>query len=151
MSKLPSARRNFVRFKDDRLHAVSSRNMYSEQGFDALIFPLFGQVCQRLMIESYCTPGSAQPHAASATRFQSSVASCVSTTSPVVRMRVCHLPPLVAAFMKSSFTRIELFEFCPLTVLYASPLKSLSKPAAISAFAFFSSRTFHWMKSLISG
>src|SRR5690349_5243724 len=117
MSKLPSCRKNLVRFKDDRLQAVSSRNMYSEQGFDALIFPLFGQVCQRLMMLSYWTPGSAQPHAASASSVQSSDASCVSTTSPVVRMRVCHLPPDSAAFMKESETRTELFEFWPLTVL----------------------------------
>src|SRR5690242_3968319 len=106
--------RNFVRFTDERLHAVSSRNMYSEHGFDALIAPLFGHVCQRLIVESYCTPGSAQAHAASATVCQSSFASSVSQTSPVVRMIVCHLPPACTAFMKSSVTRIELFEFCPL-------------------------------------
>src|SRR5687767_13100409 len=111
MSKLPSWPRNLVRFKDDRLQAVSSRNMYSEQGFEALIFPLLGQVCQRLIVESYCTPGSAQAQAASATTCHRSAASRVSTTSPVVRARVCHLPPESAAFMKSSETRIELLEF----------------------------------------
>ena len=67
-SSLPSvSRRNLVRFTLARLHAVSSRNMYSEHGFDALIRPEFGHVCQRLMVESYWTPGSAQPHAALAT------------------------------------------------------------------------------------
>src|SRR5262245_52756889 len=77
----PSARRNFVRFKLDRLHAESSRNMYSEHGFDALIGPVFGHVCHRLIVVSYCTPGSAQAHAASATWRQRSRALSVSTTS----------------------------------------------------------------------
>src|SRR5580704_247472 len=89
----PSSRRNLVRFTLDRLHAVSSRNMYSEHGFDALIRPEFGHVCHRLMVESYCTPGSAHPHAASATWRQRSFASTVSQTSLVVRKRVCHLAP----------------------------------------------------------
>jgi hypothetical protein len=50
-------------------------------------------------------------------------------------MMVCHLsrPPSTAFFMKSSLRRIELFEFWPAMVLYASPLKSLEKPAAMSA------------------
>ena len=34
-SNSPSARRNFIRFSDARLQAVSLRNMYSEHGFDA--------------------------------------------------------------------------------------------------------------------
>src|SRR5882672_3947163 len=113
----PSSRRNFVRLIDARLHAVSSRNMYSEHGFDALIFPEFGQVCQRLIVESYCTPGSAQCQAAFAIWFQRSFASKVSMTSPVVRATVCHLPPASAAFMYSSVTRTELFEFWPAIVL----------------------------------
>ena len=49
-----------MRFKLDRLQAVSSRNMYSLHGLLALIGPEFGQVCQRLMVVSYCTPGSPQ-------------------------------------------------------------------------------------------
>src|SRR5688572_17889147 len=100
MSNVPSSPRNLVRFNDARLHAVSSKNMYSEQGFEALIFPLFGQVCHWLMCVSYCTPGSAQAQAASATLPQSSLASYVFTTLPVVRARVCHLPPPRAARMK---------------------------------------------------
>src|SRR5256714_13645224 len=66
-SKVPSARRNFMRLRDARLHAESSTCMYSEQGLDALIRPEFGHVCQLLIVVSYCTPGSAQRHAASAT------------------------------------------------------------------------------------
>src|SRR6476620_4098926 len=61
VSNVPSsALRNFVRLMLARLQAVSSRNMYSLHGFDALIRPLLGQVCQRLIVVSYCTPGSPQ-------------------------------------------------------------------------------------------
>ena len=63
-SNVPSSRRNFIRLMLARLQAVSSRNMYSEQGFEALIRPEFGQVCQRLIVVSYCTPGSPQDQAA---------------------------------------------------------------------------------------
>ena len=34
--------------------------MYSLHGFDALMRPQLGHVCQRLIVVSYCTPGSAQ-------------------------------------------------------------------------------------------
>ena len=36
----------------DRLQAVSSRNMYSEQGLEPLILPPSGQVCHSLMVVS---------------------------------------------------------------------------------------------------
>src|SRR5664279_2454422 len=103
-----------MRLTLDRLHAESSRNMYSEHGFDSLMRAVFGHVCQRLMVLSYWTPGSAQPQAASDSCRQRSFASRVSTTSPVVRAMVCHLPPPSAARMNSSVTRTELFEFWPL-------------------------------------
>src|SRR3981189_2405452 len=64
-SSVPSGRRNFIRFNDARLQAELSTCMYSLQGLDALIRPLFGEVCQRLIVVSYCTPGSAQRQAAS--------------------------------------------------------------------------------------
>ena len=51
---------NFIRFSDDRLQAESSRNMYSEQGLDALMRAVFLQGCQRLTVVSNCMPGS--PH-----------------------------------------------------------------------------------------
>ena len=38
------------RFSDARLQAVSSRNMYSEHGLEALIGPAAGQVCQSLIV-----------------------------------------------------------------------------------------------------
>src|SRR5580700_12094880 len=65
-SNVPSGSRNFIRLMLARLQAVSSRNMYSEHGFEALIRPEFGQVFQRLIVVSYCTPGSPQPQAHSA-------------------------------------------------------------------------------------
>src|SRR6476646_10095518 len=65
-SNVPSPIWNFIRLMLDRLQAVSSRNMYSEHGFEALIRPEFGQVFQRLIIVSYCTPGSPQLQAHSA-------------------------------------------------------------------------------------
>ena len=43
-----------------RLQAVSSRNMYSEHGLEALMRPDSGQVCQSLMVVSNWMPGSAQ-------------------------------------------------------------------------------------------
>src|SRR4029077_17210418 len=51
---------NFIRFNDARLQAVSSRNMYSEQGLLALMRAVVLQVCQRLTVVSYCMPGSPQ-------------------------------------------------------------------------------------------
>ena len=61
VSKEPSARRNFIRLIEARLQAESSTCMYSEHGFEALIRPDSGQVCQRLMIVSYWTPGIGAP------------------------------------------------------------------------------------------
>src|SRR5919112_435556 len=55
VSKLPSGRRNFIRFSDARLHAESSTCMYSEHGLDALIRPEFGDVCHWLIVVSYWT------------------------------------------------------------------------------------------------
>jgi len=43
-----------------RLQAESSRNMYSEHGFEALIRAVFLHGCQRLTVVSNCIPGS--PH-----------------------------------------------------------------------------------------
>jgi hypothetical protein len=98
--------------------------MYSEQGLLALMRPELGQVCQSLMVLSYCTPGSAQAQAALATLVHSSRAGILSTHLPVVRARVSQVPSLTTACMKASVTRTELLEFCPETVWYASPLKS---------------------------
>src|SRR5205809_3541042 len=56
--------KNFSRFNDARLQAVSSRNMYSEHGLLALIGPSAGHVCHSLMVVLNCTPGSAHDQAA---------------------------------------------------------------------------------------
>ncbi len=61
-----------------RLHAELSRWTYSLQGFEALIRPVFGAVCQRLIVESNCSPGSAHSQAASAISWKSSLARTVS-------------------------------------------------------------------------
>src|SRR4029453_13545179 len=81
-SNVPSSRRNFRRLIDARLQAESSTCMYSEHGFDALILPVLGHVCQSLIVVSYWMPGSAQRQAASAISPISSRASNVSTGSP---------------------------------------------------------------------
>src|SRR5207302_6087367 len=59
-SNAPFGPKNFIRLSEARLHAVSSRNMYSEQGLEALMRAIALQVCQRLTVESYCMPGSPQ-------------------------------------------------------------------------------------------
>ena len=41
---------NVIRFRDAKLQAVLSKNIYSEQGFEALISPLSGHVCQSLIV-----------------------------------------------------------------------------------------------------
>src|SRR6185503_21160643 len=63
-SKLPSGRRNFIRFSDARLQDELSRCRYSLHGLDAVMRPVSGQVCQSLMVSSYWMPGSAHSHAA---------------------------------------------------------------------------------------
>ena len=64
----PSAKRST--FSDDRLQAVSSRNMYSEHGFEALMGPDSGQVCHLLVVVSNWTPGSPQTQVALAISSQ---------------------------------------------------------------------------------
>src|SRR3954452_9966270 len=110
-SMLPSALRNFMRFSDARLHAESSRNMYSEHGFDALIRAVLMHGCQSLMVVSYCIPGSPQIHAASAILRISSRALWVSTGLPLTTDLVDQSAPVSTAFMKSSVTRTEWFAF----------------------------------------
>src|ERR1700733_14505331 len=83
MSKRPLRSRNFIRLREARLQAESSRNMYSEHGLDALIGAVFFEVCQRLTVVSYCMPGSPQIYAESAIMRIMSRALYVSTTSPV--------------------------------------------------------------------
>ena len=58
-----SGLKKVTRLSEARLQAVSSRNMYSEQGLDALMRPSFGHVCHSLIVVSNWTPGSAQAQA----------------------------------------------------------------------------------------
>src|SRR6478609_4878436 len=122
MSNSPSARRNFMRFSDARLHAESSRNMYSEHGFDALMRAVFGHGCQSLTVESNCMPGSPHTHADSAILRIMSFARYVSITLFLsVTARVCHSASFSYARMKSSVTRTEWFAFWNCTESYAPP------------------------------
>src|ERR1700755_758248 len=109
MSKRPSSSRYLLRLIDDKLHAESSKNMYSEHGLLALMRSVFGQVCQSLIVESYCKPGSAHAQALSATIFHKSRALYVLAAWPVVRKYVRHSPSPSIARMNASVTRTELF------------------------------------------
>src|SRR5450631_1500602 len=126
--------------------------MYSEHGLDALIRPLFGDVCQRLIVVSYCMPGSAQRHAASEISFISSRALTGSPTgSPVERAVSRHSPSSSTVRMNSSVTRTELFAFWYWIDLKPSPSIDMSKPASRSAAALSSSFALHQMNSRMSG
>ena len=83
MSKVSSGPMNLSRFKLARLHALSSRCMYSLHGLDALIRPDAGHVCQSLTRVSYCMPGSAHSQAAWAISRIRSLARTVSSVAPV--------------------------------------------------------------------
>src|SRR5579872_3759700 len=105
-----------MRLSDARLQAVSSRNMYSEHGFDALMRPLSGQVCHSLIVVSYCSPGSALAQAACATFSQSSRALRFLCTLPSVRRVSAQSPSASTLSRNSLVTRTELLEFWPDTV-----------------------------------
>src|ERR1044072_3837402 len=150
-SKEPSSRRNFIRLSEARLQAESSTCMYSEQGLEALIRPDSGQVCQRLMIVSYWTPGSAQRQAASAIWFIRSRAGSVFVGSPVVRAVRLQSSPASTASMKSSVTRTELLASWYWSEVKPSPSIDMSKPASRSAAAFSSSLALHQTKCSMSG
>src|SRR2546430_11304909 len=126
MSKLPSSRRNLIRLIEARLQAVSSRNMYSERGFEALIRPSAGQVCHSLMVVSNCKPGSAHDQAANEISSQRSRARSVLRGFGTLPSRLafsfsvlqykCHSPSFCTASMNSLLRRTELLLFWPDTV-----------------------------------
>src|SRR5262245_42564220 len=108
---------NVSRLIDARLHAVSSRNMYSEHGLLARIGPEAGQVCQSFTVVWNCRPGSAQAQAAWPIFSHSSRAFSVFATLPgLVRQVRSQSPSASTAFRNSSVTRTELLEFWPDTV-----------------------------------
>src|ERR1700735_4938775 len=111
MSNVPVGVTNFIRLKLARLQAELSRNMYSEQGLLALMRAVFLEVCQRLMVVSYCMPGSPHCQVASAilvmmSRARSSLTGCWPLT-----VRVEKGPSISTECMNSSVTRTELLAF----------------------------------------
>src|SRR4051812_19983522 len=106
-----SGRWNLRRLSDARLHAESSRNMYSEHGFDALIRAVLMHGCQSLIVVSYWMPGSPQIQAASAILRNSSLALKVSSLRWSTTERVLKSLSRWTAVMKSSVTRTEWLAF----------------------------------------
>src|SRR4029077_6309261 len=113
MSKLPSSLLNAIRLSEARLQAVSSRNMYSEQGLEALIGPEAGQVCQSLMVVWNWMPGSAQAQAGLPISSQRSRAFTVLAILPSLRKVRFQFSSASTACRNSSVTRPALFQLCP--------------------------------------
>src|ERR1700710_2467558 len=111
MSNWPPGVRSFMRLKDARLQAESSRNMYSEQGLEALMRAVFLEVCQRLMVVSYCMPGSPHCQVASASLCMRSRALNSLTGFFSLTVRVAKGLSFSTAAMNSSVTRTELLAF----------------------------------------
>ena len=95
---------------------MSSKNMYSEHGLDALMRPPSGHVCHSLTVVSNCTPGSAEDQDDSLTFSHKSRACTVFTALPLVREVRFHSLSFSTALRKSLVRRTELFEFWPDTV-----------------------------------
>src|SRR5919112_1958344 len=134
-----------------RLQAESSRCMYSLHGLDPLMRPVLAAVCQRLMVVSYCMPGSAHSQAALAIDSMSSRAGMVRTTSPVLTAFSSQSASSTTACMNSSVTRTELLAFWYWVEWLSLPSRSMSKPASRSTRALRSSMALHQMKSSMSG
>src|SRR5207342_2168528 len=150
-SNVSSSLRNFSRLSDARLHDELSSDMYSEHGLDAVIRPVSGLVCQSLIVSSYWSPGSAHSQAALLILRNSSRASTVSMTSPVLRPRSPNVVPSSTARMNSSVTRTELLAFWYCTEVMSAPPRSMSKPASRSARILSSSRALVITNSSMSG
>ena len=116
-SNAPLGPMNFIRLSEARLQAVSSRNMYSEQGLEALMRAVALQVCQRLTVESYCMPGSPHCQADSEMFLSSSRARSFSAGEPSLTLRVHQSRSPSTACMKSSVTRTEWLAFWKKTEL----------------------------------
>src|SRR6201996_7508152 len=111
MLNVPAAVTNLSRLKLARLQAELSRNMYSEQGFEALMRAVFLEVCQRLMVVSYCMPGSPQAQVFSAILCMMARAGPVWTGVRSLTVRVEKSASRSTADMNSSVTRTELLAF----------------------------------------
>src|SRR5882757_1130352 len=134
-----------MRLSEARLHAESSIDMYSEHGFDALMRPVFGSVCHELIVVSYCTPGSAQRHAASEISCSSLRALIVSTTVPSLRAVRFQSASASTASMNASETRTELLAFWYWIDAQSGESSDMSYPAASRTRAFSSSCALHQM------
>src|SRR5271154_5734688 len=143
--------RNVSRFMEARLQAELSRWTYSEHGLEPLIRPVLGAVCQRLIVVSYCSPGSAHSQAEWAIWRNRSRAGSVRMTEPSVRAVSSQSRPSMTASMNSSVTRTELLAFWYWVEWLSAPSRSMSKPAARSTRALRSSIALHQMKSSTSG
>src|ERR1700680_3547406 len=108
MSNSPTGVRNLIKFRDARLQAESSRNIYSLQGFEALMDAVALQVCHLLIVVWNCKPGSPHCQAAWAILRIRSRARYVFSGSPLVTVLVDHSWPLMTACMNSSVTRTLL-------------------------------------------
>src|SRR5437764_13250803 len=65
-SNVSSSFKNFIRLSEARLHEELSSDMYSLHGFDAVMRPVSGLVCQSLVVSSYWLPVAAHSHASGA-------------------------------------------------------------------------------------
>src|SRR4026207_2019872 len=108
LMRLLAASLKVIRFSEARLHAVSSRNMYSEHGLDARIGPAAGQVCQSFIVVLKCKPGSADAQAAYPIFSQRSRAFNVFITLPSLRAVRFQLPSFSTARRNSSLSETEL-------------------------------------------
>src|ERR1700692_2752021 len=127
MSIEPSSLRNRVRLIDARLQLVSSRNMNSLHGLLALMRPVTADVCQSLMVVSYCMPGSPHCQAESAImRINSRAFTVLRIRLESVTARRCQSWSSCTARMNSSVTRTELLLFWKKTDEYASPGEEVS-------------------------
>ena len=100
-----------MRFSDARLQALSSRNMYSEHGLDALMRAVSGQVCQVFTVVSNWSPGSPHSQAASEIWRISLRARTRVSGLPLVRASRGHSASSTTACMKASETRTEWLAF----------------------------------------
>src|SRR5258708_29511098 len=106
-SNVPLEFKYFIRFSDARLQAVSSRNIYSEHGLEALMRAVVLQVCQRFTVVSYCMPGSPQCHVDSEILYIRSRARSFSFGCPSLTFFVHQSLSSSTARINSSVTRTE--------------------------------------------
>src|SRR5579884_2722273 len=151
MSKVLSSLKNFNKLRLARLQAELSKCIYSLQGLEPLIRPATGVVCQRLMVESYCIPGSAHSQAASAIWRKTSRALTFLTGLPVVTAFNCQSASSSTACINSSVTLTDILAFWYWIEKESLPSKLISQPNDCRSLAFRSSMALHQIKSNISG